>query len=427
MERISRFQIPNALAEDAQPVGVIDIRPTDLAPLIKSSQQASTSFLVCSGGTSSRCAADGYLTIDLRAHFRELSYQPSSKQVGIGAGNSMAELLAELSRYQRTFPTGLSGLPGLGYLLTAGISPLSRSLGLAIDQIIEIHGVWGNGQPFRLPQPDANASSEHRLQWRGLCGAAPFLGVVSGLNMQTSPLKALRVWLARLAPEQLSTAIQQAEAWPRSASLQWIWRDQVLVYALIDPADSEAEHCLQNLRQSLADAVVIADQTIAGLHELPPFAAPKAVGVPAARYHAEVLALLSPAWSKAGEAMIKTIAELLAVRPHPSCCIASQQLGGRTTLPDPETTSFIHRGAQWKPWITASWPAGDLPVRERSLRWLERVWRAMQPLCPGVHLAQLHPHLDWHQQELRSAFGDWLPGLQDLKGQLDPKGLLPPL
>ena len=428
MVRISgKLKIPNSLAQDAKTAGVIEIHPAELASFIQSSQQASSSCLVCSGGTSSRSAADGHLTIDLRTHFREFFYERSNKQVRIGGGIPMSELLAELLGHQRTFPTGLSGLPGLGYLLTGGISPLSRSLGLAIDQMIEIDGIWGNGQHFRLQQPHANTASEERLQWRGLCGAAPFLAVVTGLKIKTFPLKPLRIWRARLTPEQLPIAIQHAEGWPRSASFQWIWREQVLAYAVIDPADGEAEHCLQSLRNSLPDAVLIAEETIAGLHDLPPFSAPEESKLPSARRHAEVLSLLSPAWKTAGKEMVQTLRELLRARPDPLCCIASQQLGGMTSIPAPEATSFIHRGAQWKPWITASWPAGDLAEREKSLHWLKKVWSSMQPLCSGVHLAQLHPHLDWHQQTLKSAFGPWLTELKVLKDQLDPQGLLPPL
>ena len=39
----------------------------------------------------------------------------------------------------------------------------------------------------------------------------------------------------------------------------------------------------------------------------------------------------------------------------------------------------------------------------------------------------MHPHLPWHQRELKAAFGEWLPGLQELKARHDPNGILPSL
>ena len=66
----------------------------------------------------------------------------------------MGDLSDFLFKHNRSFPIGLSGKTGMGYILTGGISPLSRSRGLAIDQIIEIKGFWGNGKKFHLSRPN---------------------------------------------------------------------------------------------------------------------------------------------------------------------------------------------------------------------------------------------------------------------------------
>lgn len=383
--------------------------------------------MICSGGTSSRSAADGHLTIDMRRYFRDVAYEQASEQVWIGAGASMADLLVELSHNNRTFPTGLSGRPGMGYLLTGGVSPLSRSLGLAMDQILEFEGVWGNGQSFSLTIPGELSSSEDWSLWRALNGAAPFLGVVTKLRLKTFPLQALRVWQALLTPKQLKKAIIQAEQWPKSASFQWIWSDNILAYVVVLNADQEAENCLQRLRKSLSDCIEMSDQQIPGLHQLPLFAAEQGNAKSYVRQHSEVLSLLSHQWGSKCNEIIKILHKAMAIRPDPGCCIASQQLGGMTAAKGPKETAFIHRQAQWKPWITAVWPAGDLRARDRSLDWLRGTWSDLEPFCLGVQMAQLHPHLSWHKQTLRSAYGGWLPSLQNLKVMLDPNGLLPRL
>ena len=66
-------------------------------------------------------------------------------------------------------------------------------------------------------------------------------------------------------------------------------------------------------------------------------------------------------------------------------------------------------------------------AKEESLAWLKEVWEEMDPLCPGIHLAQIHAHLPWHHEETQRAFKEWLPGLKELKSLYDPKGVLPRL
>lgn len=394
---------------------------------MRSAQIKPKPLLVCSGGTSSRCAADGHWTLDLRESHRQLHLDISSSHVTLGAGHSMKTLLSELARYRRSFPSGLSGLPGLGYILTGGISPLSRSQGLAIDQIIEIKGVWGNGESFIQSKPVASSSLKDQLTWRGLCGAAPFLAVITGLKLSTQPLKPLRIWQFNLHYEQLLDLIHQAEIWPQSMSLQWIWGNEIKAYGVSILNDNDGAETFKQLQKTLLCNNIIKIDDVAGLHELPPFMLPTCSKAPTDRFHSEVVGLLSPTWGNSCDQLMKSLADLMAKRPDPRCCVAAQQLGGATRQISKDASSFIHRQAIWKPWITAAWPAGDTHIKQQSLNWLEQVWATLEPCCDGVHLAQMHPHLPWHQRELKAAFGEWLPGLQELKACHDPYGTLPPL
>ena len=58
---------------------------------------------------------------------------------------------------------------------------------------------------------------------------------------------------------------------------------------------------------------------------------------------------------------------------------------------------------------------------------MKECWNNLEFICPGVHLAQIHPHLEWHEKEISSAFKDWLPKLQEIKAINDPRNLMPPL
>ena len=364
---------------------------------------------ICSGGTTSTCARPDQWSLDLRPGFQTLNLSPDRNLVTVGAGVSIGQVLDYLAASQRTIPAGLSGKPGLGYILTGGMGPLSRMHGLAIDQLRRIQGVWGNGTPFELHRPDPQSRPDQIRWWRGLCGAAPFLSVVTEVSINTLPLEPLAVTSLQINPQQLPEWMHWAERKGPTSSLQWHWGDPNRIQLLVvDKA---------------ANAMAGAD-VIEGLHKLPALARPPEN---AAKSHSEVVGLLGPACGQGWMELIPALQTLLEERPHPGCTLACQQIGDATTQLAQEATSFVHRNAIWKPWITASWPAHDNDARQRSLNWLETVWERLEPICPGVHLAQLHDHLPWHERELSKAFENWLPDLKKLKKEVDPDGNLPAL
>ena len=334
----------------------------------------------------------------------------------------MGDLSDFLKKHKRSFPIGLSGMTGMGYILTGGISPLSRSKGLAIDQIEKINGFWGNGKEFNLSRP--NEPGGLTLEWKGLCGAAIFLGIITKVTLRTQPLRPILSWTANLSFSDLSECINQAESWPNSLSLQWIWGDNILAHAIGEVKSHEDEAILINLLEQLPFSSNRKIKKINNMNSLPKLSLASNQTIDSS--HSEVLGLLGPAWQNKNLQVLKIIKELIDRRPNKNCYIASQQLGGLSHLKD-NNTSFIHRNAIWKPWINGSWEANDQIKRNITLKWMEESWNNLEFICPGVHLAQIHPHLPWHQKELSSAFKDWLPKLQELKSLRDPRNLMPPL
>ena len=388
----------NPQAADAAVAGVISPQVGELPSLLQT-WSGPRPLRVCSGGTSSRCAVDGGWSLDLRPGFRELTLSPDRTTVRVGAGRTMGTLLEVLAAEGLTITAGLSGHPGMGYLLTGGMGPLSRRRGLAIDQLREIRGVWGNGRSFVLQPSD-------RPEWRALLGAAPFLAIVTDVTLACLPLTPL--WVARRSgsPEQLVDWIAEAESWPDVQSLQWCWRGAEVHGLLVslEPFEGgvpiDGQHCLPSLASFPEDGQ---------------------------RRHGEVVGLLGPAASAAWGRLMPDLISLMRRCPDGFCNLSAQQLGAATARVPVEASAFRHRDAVWKPWITAVWAAGDAEARERSLAWLEEVWALLRTVCPGVHLAQLHDHLPFHQRELELAFGPWLSELRRLKASLDPDGNLPQL
>ena len=383
---------------------------------------------ICSGGTTTRCAADHHWTIDLSQGLRTLELTEDRSRIRFGSGWTMGDLQEQLARHGRMLPTGLSGLPGAGFLLTGGMGPLSRSVGLAIDHLDALEGVWGTGEPFSLQRHASlnEADSLSRTAWRGLLGAAIFLGVVRELEMLTLPQLALDVVQGCVTKAQLIHLITAAEGFPTGLTLQWSWCERIEVMLVARRDDPAALEALGALDRHL-DASERRTSTVSGLHQLPAFGALSTGGNPSPPPHQEVVGLLGPRWGEATETVVALLQQAIATRPHPRCNVASQQLGGAVGQRSVETSAFLHRQAEWKPWISASWSPGNVAERQQALAWLEALWERLLPWCPGIHLAQLHDHLPWHQRELEAAFGSRLGELRALKQRLDPAGRLPQL
>ena len=421
----------NTQARDAKSLGSLRPGP-ELLPQLLRQPLGGTPLLVRSGGTTSRCAADQHWTLDLRRH-QQFRYLSATQEVEFGTGLTMGDLLRQLQAFNRAIPIGLSGLPGSGFVLTGGMGPLSRTQGLAIDHISQIEGVWGSGAPFTLDVEQARQDPNLAAGCRGLLGAAPFLAVVTKLRLRTHPIVKLRLRRGWIHPSELPAVIALAEQWPESCSLQWTWGERLEIYAVDCSPLSAPSTSLQALDPFLNACSGSQVQHVRDQLQLPAFGqfgmeTPSKASAPANNLpHSEVLGRLGPAFADQAEAVIEQLERHMRQRPHPACRISAQQLGGATARIDPSRTAFVHRDAQWKPWITAAWTPGDGEGRWRSLDWMERVNDDLRRCCPGLHLAQLHDHLPSHQQKLREAFGSWLPELRHLKANVDPDAKLPPL
>ncbi len=395
---------------------------SDLFKFLRSTKNNSIPLLVASGGTTSRAAADNHWILDLRKNYKNISFDPEKNYVEIEAGVTMGDLSDFLVKHQRSFPIGLSGRTGMGYILTGGISPLSRSKGLAIDQILKIQGFWGNGNEFELSRP--STQKESTSEWKALCGAALFLGIITKVKLRTQPLKPILSWTANLSFSQLSECINQAEDWSNSKSFQWIWGGSIFGHAISEVQNPDHEKQLTNLFEKLPFTSNRIIKKFNNMNSLPSLSLGNLNNKN--KKHSEVLGLIGPAWQNDNLKVLKIIQYLIDKRPNKFCYIASQQLGGKTQLNDIDS-SFIHRDAVWKPWINGSWDAKDPLQREKSLQWMEECWSKLEFICPGIHLAQIHPHLRWHKKELSMAFKDWLPKLKELKAFYDPECIMPSL
>ncbi len=422
-----KIQVPNQIASDACLSGVLERVDESFRNLVKTKRLFPLPLLVCSGGTTSRCAAEGHWTLDLRKNYKEMVFDDEKKEIYLGAGNNMGDLVKELAKYKRSFPIGLSKLTGIGYIINGGVSPLSRSQGLAVDQIVEFKGVWGNGEYLNLKKPVSSSSLTEKKIWGALCGAAPFLAIITHLKIKTFELERIDLWQSIINKNELIEAIQHAESSPDTYSFQWFWGENIIGFGINSSVINEKVLFHESILKDLSFKKKIKLSQVSGLNELPSFNITSSKNQHADIIYSEVISLIGKSWGEDSECMVKLIEKLIQDRPHKSCSIAAQQMGGVINKNTAPLTSFIHRSGSWKIWITACWPQADERMRTKSLKWLEIAWDELMKRCSGVHMAQMHPHLTWHEREIKLAFKNWLPELRELKAKYDPEELLPKL
>jgi len=418
------LEVPNINSKDAKFKKLIYDVDESLFNEDNYSYEKFEHLCVCSGGTTSSCAKNGFTTLDLRKNHSKIHLDKKTNLVTIGGGVIMGDLLNHLQKYNRSFPIGLSKLPGAGYILTGGVSPLSRAYGLAIDNIESIKGFLGNGTFISLKKNQINP--EEQLIWEAIKGAAPFFSIITEIELKTFQSNPIKVIEGFVTPNELSEIIKLSEEFPENISLQWIYAQKIYIYIFAELNNLEDKRTEEYLLL-LDKFPALEKQFYENFNKINFF--PKELNLYElnANNHSEVISLLGEDLKNDIPIFIKCLNEIMDNKPNNSCYIASQQLGGKTKKLNHGASFFVHRKSTWKPWIYASWKKNDLQEKEVAMKWLYNSWSKLKRFYPNIHLAQLHNHLNSHEEEIKLAFGNRINELKALKNIFDPQGILPPL
>ena len=419
------LEVPNNNSKDSEFKKII-YKVEDF--LLNSSEHSSINLdhlCICSGGTTSSCAKDGLITIDLRKEYNKILFEEETNLVKIGGGVIMGDLMNYLEKYNRSFPIGLSKLPGAGYILTGGISPLSRRYGLAIDNIQSIKGFLGNGTFISLEKN--KISSEKQSIWEGIKGAAPFLSIITEIGLKTIQSYPIHIIEGFINENELSEIIEIAEGFPENISLQWIYAEKIYIYIFSEISNDIEKERMGKYLENLEKYSTLKQKRYKHLNEINFFPKELHLFELNSNNHSEIISLLGEDLKGEIPIFIKYLTEITKNKPNNSCYVASQQLGGQTKKSKYGSSFFVHRKSTWKPWIYASWKKNDLQEKKIVLDWMYKSWGKLKRFYPNIHLAQLHNHLNSHREEITLAFGNRLDELKTLKNICDPQSILPPL
>ncbi len=419
------LEIPNINSKDAKFKELIYEVNDSIFKEDNYSKKEFEHLCVCSGGTTSSCAKNGFTTLDLRKNYSKIHLDRKSNLVTIGGGVIMGDLTNHLQTHHRSFPIGLSKLPGAGYILTGGVSPLSRAYGLAIDNIESIKGFLGNGKFISLRKNQI--SPEKQLIWEAIKGAAPFFSIITEIGLKTIQSNPIKVIEGFVNPNELSEIIKLSEEFPENISLQWIYAQKIYIYIFAELKNNLEDYRTKTYLMILEKFPSLYTNLYGHFNEINFF--PKELNLYElnANNHSEVISLLGEDLENDIPIFIEYLNEIMDNKPNNSCYVASQQLGCKTKKLNNGSSFFVHRNSTWKPWIYASWKKNDLQEKKDVIDWMYKSWSKLKRFFPNIHLAQLHNHLNSHSKELTLAFGDRIDELKTLKNIFDPQGILPPL
>ncbi len=419
------LEIPNINSKDAKIKELIYDVDDSLFNKVNYSKKELEHLCVCSGGTTSSCAKDGFTTLDLRKNYSKIHFDKESKLVTIGGGVIMGDLINHLEKHNRSFPIGLSKLPGAGYILTGGVSPLSRAHGLAIDNIESIKGFLGNGKFISLKKDQISPGKQ--LIWEAIKGAAPFFSIITEIGLKTIQSNPIEIIEGFVNLNELSEIIKLSEGFPENISLQWIYAQKIYIYIFAELKNYSEDKRTKEYLILLEKFPALEKNFYENFNVINFF--PKELDLYElnANNHSEVISLLGEDLENDIPIFIKCLNEIMDNKPNNSCYIASQQLGCKTKQLIHGSSFFVHRNSTWKPWIYASWKKHDLQERKVVMDWMYNSWSILKRFFPNIHLAQLHNHLNSHREELTLAFGNRIDELKTLKNIFDPQNILPPL
>ena len=282
----------------------------------------------------------------------------------------------------------------------------------------------GNGTFISLKKNQINP--EEQLIWEAIKGAAPFFSIITEIELKTIQSNPIKVIEGFVNLNELSEIIKLSEEFPENISLQWIYAQKIYIYIFAELNKLEDKRTEENL-MLLDKFPALEKQFYKNFNKINFF--PKELDLYElnANNHSEVISLLGEDLKNDIPIFIKCLSEIMGNKPNNSCYIASQQLGGKTKKLNHGASFFVHRKSTWKPWIYASWKKNDLQEKEVALEWIYKSWSKLKRFYPNIHLAQLHNHLNSHEEEITLAFGNRINELKTLKNIFDPQGILPPL
>jgi FAD/FMN-containing dehydrogenase len=396
----------------------------------------------CYGGWSTGSG----LVVDV-SPMNQVSYDPVTGLVDVGAGTRLIDLYAALAPHEVAVPGGSCPSVGIaGLALGGGFGVLGRKFGLTCDNLESADLVLASGEVVTC---DANHHAD--LFWALRGGGGGSFGVVTGFRFFAHPIGALGLFTLVWPWSSAAAVASSWQEWAPSAPDE-LWSNCLLVASQFTPAGAAPAARVtgvyvgtQAALQSLVDGLVsevgaspftnfvgsapyldtmlieagceddtvpechLPSQNPAGLLTRAPFVAKSDI----------INSKLSPA----------AIATLLgAVEQRQASPLLSgggfvlDAAGGAINRVASDATAYVHRSSLATMQYSANWVASSpQSVVVANRQWIETAWRSMrQYVSGGAYLNYADPDLaDWQQ----AYWGSNFTRLTEVKRDYDPRNV----
>jgi FAD/FMN-containing dehydrogenase len=367
---------------------------------------------------------DDGLVIDLTG-MRGTAVEPDSRRAWVSGGATLADFDHEAQAFGLATPLGINSTTGVaGLTLGGGFGWLSRTLGLAVDNLLSAEIVTADGQRRHV-----SADREPDLFWAIRGGGGNF-GVVTRFEFALHPV----------GPEVTAGLIVFPFAQAREVLRQYrdfvdTMPDELSVWAVLRKAPP-----LPFLPADVHGKEIVALAVFSALppdRALPGFAPLRGFGqvlgehvgaVPYTAWQQIFDPLLAPGarnyWKShnfrtLSDGAVDTVIEFAGKLPSPQCEIFLGLIGGKANLPAPGATAYPHRDVLYAMNVHARWD--DAADDAKCIGWSREFFTAAAPHAAGS------VYINFMTQEegarIREAYGPNYDRLVDIKKRYDPQNL----
>lgn len=407
-----------------RPAAIVRCRgAADVIAAVNAAREHGWPLSVRGGGhnVAGKALADDALTIDLTA-MNAVRVDPEARRAWAGGGAQWADFDHEAQAFGLTCTGGVVSSTGVaGLTLGGGIGYLTRSYGLACDNLVGADLVTADGRLVHASETD-NAD----LFW-ALRGGGGNFGVVTSLEFalhEVGPLVAAAVVFHPI--DTAGDVLRRYRAFATAAP------DAVACYAMVvnAPPDLPAE---AQGKPVLAVVAVHAGDVEGGRQLLAPLAemgTPIAATVDAMPY--TVMQTAFDAGNPSGgryywksqhltglpDELIDTVARFGADLHGSLTIIGIEPLGGAQGRVAASATAFPHRDVPFSFGIWTGWT--DAADDTANIAWTRAFYDAVQPFGAGAYVNYLGEDEGGRMDE---AFGANLARLREVKQRWDPHNL----
>ncbi len=408
----------NKLKNLTPQVRVMCSTPEDVSVCLQWAQANGVPLAIrCGGHSYEGFSQSRGIIIDTRP-MNSILFSASQEIISVGAGCNLGSIYTELGKKNLAIPAGSCPAVGVsGHTTGGGYGLLSRSFGLACDNLTELEMVLADGR-FIIANENTNAD----IFWACRGGGGGSFGIITKLHFSTHKIAKLFVYGTgwQLDPKRAAKLIQTWQLWASNAPSE--------INTLINVSKkADGSIVIRGIGQSIGSE----DQLRKELKNLFDLEKPDRLNIKPMTFtesfnhfddHSYPIHMKAKSDYVKGTPMSReALAFFLANMPHPGFAFMFDSYGGAINKIADDATAFAHRSnsicsiqyySEWE----------DAALTDYRLKVMRKFYESMEPYRSGSAYVN---YCDLDLQDFAQAYwGKNLERLSMIKSQVDSNNLL---